>query len=119
MYLTITDISSIPIELVDETLSIFQEATRRINNYRELLKLEQENKGCYIATMAYGDYEHPQVRELRKFRDDFLSKTSIGRNFIKIYYKYSPSLVEKLKNKQRINLIIRKGLDQFIKTIKK
>lgn len=74
---------------------------------------------CYIATMAYGDYDHPQVLELRKFRDNFLNKTVIGRNFIKFYYKYSPSLVEKLKNKQSINLIIRKGLDQFIKAITK
>lgn len=75
--------------------------------------------GCYIATMAYGDYDHPQVLELRKFRDDFLSKTILGRRFISFYYKYSPTLVERLKNKQAINLIIRKGLDQFIKTIKK
>jgi hypothetical protein len=75
--------------------------------------------GCYIATMAYGDYDHPQVLELRKFRDDFLSKTILGRSFIRLYYKYSPSLVQRLKNKQSINLIIRKGLDQFIKTIKK
>jgi len=75
--------------------------------------------GCYIATMAYGDYDHPQVMELRRFRDDFLSKTVIGRSFIKFYYRYSPSLVEKLKNRQSINLIIRKGLDQFIKAIKK
>lgn len=74
--------------------------------------------GCYIATMAYGDYEHPQVLELRKFRDDILSKSILGRNFIKLYYNYSPSLVEKLKNKQGVNLIIRKILDQFIKTIR-
>ena len=77
------------------------------------------DKGCYIATMAYGDYNHPQVMELRRFRDDFLDKTIVGRRFIKFYYKYSPNLVEKLKNKQSINLIIRKGLDQFIKAIKK
>ena len=75
--------------------------------------------GCYIATMAYGDYDHPQVLELRKFRDDFLSQNILGRSFIKLYYKYSPILVEMLKNKQGINLIIRNGLDQFIKTIRK
>jgi hypothetical protein len=74
---------------------------------------------CYIATMAYGDYNHPQVVELRRFRDDFLSKTIIGRGFIKVYYKYSPSLVEKLRYNQKINIMIRKGLDQFIKIIKK
>lgn len=81
--------------------------------------ISSASDGCYIATMAYGDYDHPQVLELRKFRDGFLSKTKLGRSFIKLYYQYSPSLVERLKNKQGINLIIRKGLDQFIKTIRK
>lgn len=75
--------------------------------------------GCYIATMAYGNYEHPQVLELRIFRDEFLSKSYLGRNFIKLYYKYSPLLVERLKDKQKTNNIIRKLLDQLIKTIRK
>lgn len=83
------------------------------------LSTAADKGGCYIATMAYGDYDHTQVLVLRKFRDDFLSKTIIGRGFIKFYYRYSPSLVEKLKNKQSFNLIIRKGLDQFIKAIRK
>lgn len=75
--------------------------------------------GCYIATMAYGNYNHPQVLELRTFRDEFLSKSYLGRNFIKLYYKYSPLLVEKLKDKTKTNDIIRTLLDQFIKIIKK
>jgi hypothetical protein len=76
------------------------------------------SSGCYIATMAYGDYDHPQVRILREFRDEVLSKTLLGEWFIKTYYHYSPKLVEKLKNKRRINNIIRKTLNQFIKIIK-
>jgi len=85
------------------------------------IKLEKDinSNKCYIATMAYGDYDHQQVIELRRFRDNFLSKTIAGRRFIKLYYRYSPSLVEMLKNKENINLIIRNGLDQFIKAIKK
>lgn len=74
---------------------------------------------CYIATMAYGDYNHPQVIELRKFRDDFLSKSILGLYFIKFYYKYSPLLVEKLKDKSKINELIRAFLDQLIKSIRK
>lgn len=85
--------------------------------------VNQKNKkskgGCYIATMAYGDYNHPQVMELRRFRDEYLDKTIVGRRFIKFYYKYSPRLVEMLKNKQSINLFIRNILYQFIKAIKK
>lgn len=74
--------------------------------------------GCYIATMAYGSYEHPQVLELRKFRDEILRKTIAGRFFIKTYYFISPKLVEILKNKKNINNLIRKGLNQFIKIIR-
>ena len=74
--------------------------------------------GCYIATMAYGSYEHPQVLELRKFRDEFLARTIIGRMFIKTYYFISPKLVELLKNQKSINAFIRKVLNQFIKIIK-
>ncbi|WP_031428250.1 CFI-box-CTERM domain-containing protein [Flavimarina sp. Hel_I_48] len=97
------------IEIID---SFKSEINTRISD-------NKQKTGCYVATMVYGDYDHPQVLELRKFRDDFLSKTKLGRNFIKLYYRYSPDLVERLKNKQGINLIIRRGLDQFIKTIRK
>jgi hypothetical protein len=76
-------------------------------------------EGCYIATMAYGDYNHPQVMELRKFRDQVLSKSFLGRNFIKIYYRFSPLLVEKLKNKPKTNEIIRSFLNHLIKKTRK
>ena len=74
--------------------------------------------GCYIATMAYGNYDHPQVMILRQFRDDVLSKSQFGKWFIKTYYFYSPKLVEKLKNKTTVNSLIRRGLNQIIKFIK-
>jgi DNA-binding transcriptional regulator GbsR (MarR family) len=74
--------------------------------------------GCYIATMAYGDYDHPQVMILRQFRDEVLDKSALGKWFIKTYYHYSPRLVERLKNQRTVNIIIRKALNQFIKLIK-
>lgn len=74
--------------------------------------------GCYIATMAYGSYEHPQVLELRKFRDEILAKSISGRIFIGFYYFISPKLVELLKNQNNVNALIRKALNQFIKIIK-
>lgn len=76
------------------------------------------SSGCYIATMAYGDYNHPQVMILREFRDTVLDTSIIGKWFIKSYYHYSPKLVEKLKDKKTLNSIIRKSLNQFIKLIK-
>lgn len=70
--------------------------------------------GCYIATMAYGNYEHPQVIVLRNFRDNTLSKSNFGLWFISKYYFYSPKLVQHLKDKKFINKIIKKALDIFI-----
>lgn len=76
------------------------------------------SSGCYIATMAYGDYDHPQVMILRQFRDEVLYKSAFGKWFIKTYYHFSPKLVERLKNQRTVNIIIRKALNQFIKLIK-
>jgi hypothetical protein len=74
--------------------------------------------GCYIATMVYGDYDHPQVMILRQFRDEVLDKSAFGKWFIKTYYQFSPRLVKRLKNQKTFNIIIRKALNQFIKLIK-
>ena len=81
-------------------------------------RLNQSNSGCYIATMAYGNYDHPQVVILRHFRDMFLSQRQWGRWFITYYYRYSPKLVERLKDHALINKFIRKVLDGFILFIK-
>jgi len=81
-------------------------------------KSKKNKSGCYIATMAYGSYEHPQVIVLRDFRDNYLSKRDWGKKFIATYYKYSPRLVENLKNKTLINRLARGILNLFIKAIK-
>jgi hypothetical protein len=71
------------------------------------------SSGCYIATMAYGDYNHPQVMILRQFRDEVLDKSVFGKWFIKTYYHYSPKLVERLQGKRFLNTLIRFGLKWF------
>jgi hypothetical protein len=80
---------------------------------------KKSKDACYVATMAYGSYEHPQVLELRKFRDEFLAKTMAGRIFINSYYFISPKLLKLLKDQKSINILIRKTLNLFIKIIKK
>lgn len=88
-------------------------------NKSTLSSIKSQLGGCYIATMVYGDYDHPQVMVLRNFRDTFLSKRNWGREFIKFYYKHSPGWVEKLKNHKNINRTIKVVLDAFVNFWKK
>jgi hypothetical protein len=48
------------------------------------------NKGCFIATAAYGYYSAPQVQALREFRDKYLMTNAPGRAFVRWYYTYGP-----------------------------
>lgn len=86
---------------------------------RQLQPKPSSSDGCYIATMAYGDYDHPQVLVLRQFRDSYLSKRGWGQKFINFYYANSPRWVEALKDYKRINALIRKLLDSFVYLWKK
>ena len=81
-------------------------------------KVNDVQTGCYIATMVYGDYNHPQVLVLRRFRDRFLTNFFLGKSFIKFYYKYSPGLVKVLQNKKTFNNIIKGILNIIINFIR-
>ena len=76
------------------------------NTYSSTHKTNK-SEGCYIATMVYGDYNHPQVMVLRRYRDEYLLKSFCGRCFVKIYYYLSPKVVRILHNKKRVNIFIR------------
>ena len=78
---------------------------------------QKRSEGCYIATMAYGDYNHPKVMVLRRYRDNILAKSTYGRAFIKTYYWLSPKLVKILSNHKRINSIIRCLLDKVVEKL--
>lgn len=79
----------------------------------------EAKSGCYIATAVYGSYDAPEVMVLRRFRDYSLRPTALGRCFIKMYYKFSPTIAEKLKNAKRINSCVRIVLDKWVKYLNK
>ena len=53
-----------------------------------------DSQGCYVATCVYGSYDCPQVWTLRRFRDNTLAETMLGRAFIHTYYAISPTIVK-------------------------
>lgn len=77
-------------------------------------KEKNGQSGCYIATAVYGSYTCDQVFTLRRFRDDSLSKTALGRAFIKTYYRFSPALAKCLPYDSVVSKMIRKVLDRFV-----
>lgn len=86
-----------------------------IINFKKFV--DSKKGGCYIATMAYGDYDHENVIILRRYRDNILNKYFLGRIFIKVYYELSPKLVALLKGNERVNSCIKKTLNLFIKML--
>jgi hypothetical protein len=80
--------------------------------------IKTPKSGCYIATVAYGNEFAPEVIALKKYRDEKLSKSFLGRIFIRIYYNLSPPIAKKLKNNQKLNNLIRiRILDTIVKII--
>ncbi|MBN2804840.1 MAG: hypothetical protein JXR91_17220 [Deltaproteobacteria bacterium] len=47
---------------------------------------------CFIATAAFGSYDHPVVKVLRVFRDNFLKEMPFGNKIISAYYSAGPSM---------------------------
>lgn len=63
--------------------------------------------GCFIATAAYGSYLHPQVQELRNFRDTYLLTNRPGRAFVALYYHFSPPIADFIAQHETFRLIVR------------
>lgn len=89
------------------------------NNTNNYSNNRTKKEGCYIATAVYGNYDADEVLVLRKFRDKFLQKYFLGRNFIKLYYAISPTLAKKLKSEYTITKLTKKILDKFVCYLKK
>lgn len=73
--------------------------------------------GCYVATAVYGSYDCPQVWTLRRYRDQFLSESLLGRAFIRLYYAVSPTAVRLFGNTGWFNRFFRKHLDCFVASL--
>ncbi len=94
-------------ELADE-FNEFKEAQEQISDefekeidridteqYMEEEEGEQTSR-CLVVTACYGSPLHSRVLELRRFRDEKVSGTLVGANFMRIfnriYYSFSPQL---------------------------
>ena len=65
---------------------------RNLETQREFFFF-QPSGGCYIATAVFGQNSN-EVRHLRNFRDQVLTKSRLGGIFTEVYYRVSPRLVK-------------------------
>lgn len=75
-----------------------------------------KKEGCFIATACFDDYNSPEVKLLRNYRDNVLSKNYPGRLFIKIYYFISPGIANKIRKSSKVKLFIRNHILKHIVT---
>jgi len=69
---------------------------------------------CFIATACYGSPECPEVHALRRFRDQVLLCTPLGRLLVEFYYRASPPLACWLLRNPKYKSIIRRYVVQPI-----
>ena len=81
------------------------------------LRLPTSQSNCYIATMVYGSHDAPEVLVLRLYRDTVLSKSRLGRIFIKAYYRYSPLLVKKFGQNKAVCSFVKRLLDPIVRRL--
>lgn len=61
----------------------------------------KKNRGCFIATTAFGSEVAPQVLRLRHFRDERLHRFAIGRLLSSAYYFCGPAVARFIANRPR------------------
>ena len=81
-----------------------------INDGQVVNSSEDGDRGCFIATAAYGSIMEPHVKILRDFRDRFLITNIAGKSFVNFYYKYSPPLASFIAKHDNLRMIVRMTL---------
>lgn len=110
IYRTITNIrlsKNLDQDTMDHVDSNLKDLVGKIQGKYPDLPLPDKKKSCFIATAAMGDIDHPYVVTLRQFRDQYLSKSTFGRTFIDIYYRYSPPLAKIIADHSSLRKITR------------
>lgn len=77
---------------------------------------EIQDDECFIATAVYGNRDAPQVRTLRDFRDDVLTRSAAGKAFVDFYYSGAGKKTADFVKRHLPSTIpvLRRGLDVLV-----
>jgi hypothetical protein len=74
----------------------------------------KRESGCFIATATFGSPFAPEVIALRRYRDDVLNHSILGRLFIRAYYFISPSIASMISSSEILRTGSRNVLNRII-----
>jgi hypothetical protein len=72
---------------------------------------------CFIATAAFGSPIEPHVVALRQFRDRYLQGSTLGRAFIRFYYRHSPPVAAVIAEHDWLRFLVRMLLTPLVLAI--
>lgn len=77
-------------------------------------KTFKTDDACFIATAAYGSALQSHIDVLRLFRDKYLKNTTTGKQFVGLYYKWSPGIAEFIEKSSLLQAAVRIILFPFV-----
>jgi hypothetical protein len=66
--------------------------------------------GCFVATAAYGTPTAEQLDVLREFRDVVLLESTVGSQFVALYYQLSPPIADFISESSFLRTLVRELL---------
>ena len=75
--------------------------------------------GCAATSALKEDSREKDLRILRKFRDEVLSKTPAGQKLIRLYYAWSPVIVEAMEADENFMKQVQKIFDGIMPLVEK
>ena len=91
----------------------YQEYPQSFINYWSKNSGSNSKEGCFIATAAYGDFNHPTVMQFRHFRNNTLNNNVLGRYLVRVYYEISPNCSRIIKKSPILRSFCKSILDKL------
>jgi tetratricopeptide (TPR) repeat protein len=76
-----------------------------------------KSSACFVATQVYGRNSGRELDTLRKWRDEVLMQTDLGRSFVRWYYRTGPILAEAVAGKIWLILSFKVVIDFLVYAI--